>query len=136
MNPTPLATATEFNNHINAANLRALVSLMSEDHEFIDAEGVVVSGKPACLAAWRGFFRSFPGYRNTFDTFLERGPTIVFTGRSDCPGHPELTGPALWFAKISGDRLTTWQVYVDNLANRQTLGIQAQMPMGGMAFEG
>ncbi len=44
---------------------------MSEDHRFIDSQGNIVSGKPACIAAWSGFFRAFPGYRNTFDRYHE-----------------------------------------------------------------
>ena len=123
MKLTPAAAANEFNSCINDANLRALASLMSEDHRFIDSQGNTVSGKSACIAAWSGFFSAFPGYRNTFDAFHEFGNTVTITGRSDCPDHPELTGPAIWSATVMADRLTEWRVYLDTVSNRINLGI-------------
>jgi ketosteroid isomerase-like protein len=123
MKLTPAAAAEEFNSHINTANLRALASLMSEDHRFIDSEGNTVSGKPACIAAWSGFFRAFPGYRNRFDSYHEFGSTVMFTGYSECPNHPELTGPAIWSATVMAERLTEWRVYLDTVSNRISLGI-------------
>lgn len=123
MSLTPANAATQFNIHINAADIRSLASLMSEDHRFIDVAGNTVSGKPACIAAWSGFFRAFPGYRNTFDSFHEFGNTVLITGYSDCPNHPELTGPAIWGATVMADRLTEWRVYQDTVHNRIQLGI-------------
>jgi ketosteroid isomerase-like protein len=123
MKLTPSAAANEFNSHINAANLRALASLMSEDHRFIDSQGNTVSGKPACIAAWSGFFRAFPGYRNRFDSFHVLGNTVTITGYSECPNHRELTGPAIWSATVMGDRLIEWRVYLDTVTNRINLGI-------------
>jgi ketosteroid isomerase-like protein len=120
---TPAAAAAEFNAQINAADLRALASLMSEDHRFIDTEGNTVSGKPACISAWSGFFRAFPGYHNRFDSFHEFGSTVLITGFSECPNHPELTGPAIWSATVMADRLTEWRVYPDTVTNRIKLGI-------------
>jgi ketosteroid isomerase-like protein len=119
----PTAVATEFNDHVNDANLRALASLLSEDHRFIDSLGNMVSGKPACIAAWNGFFKAFPGYRNTFESFHEIGHTVLITGFSDCPNHMELTGPAIWTATVIADRLTEWRVFEDTAINRMALGI-------------
>lgn len=118
-----MAVATEFNDHVNEANLRALASLMSEDHRFIDSLGNIVSGKPACIAAWNGFFEAFPGYRNTFERFYEVGHTVLITGFSNCPNRMELTGPAIWTATVIVDRLTEWRVFEDTDANRMALGI-------------
>lgn len=120
---TPATAADEFNAQINAADVRALASLMSEDHRFIDTEGNTVSGKPACIAAWSGFFRAFPGYRNRFASYHEFGNTVLITGFSECPNHPELTGPAIWSATVMADRLTEWRVYPDTVTNRINLGI-------------
>jgi ketosteroid isomerase-like protein len=120
---TPATAAQEFNAQINAADVRALASLMSEDHRFIDTEGNMVSGKPACIAAWTWFFRAFPGYRNRLDSYHEFGSTVLITGFSECPNHPELTGPAIWSATVMADRLTEWRVYPDTVTNRINLGI-------------
>jgi ketosteroid isomerase-like protein len=123
MSLTPAKAAAQFNDHINSADIRALATLMSEDHRFVDAEGNLVSGKSACIAAWSGFFRAFPGYRNTFDRFYEQENLVTITGFSDCPNHPELTGPAIWTATVMADRLTEWRVYLDTVTNRMNLGI-------------
>lgn len=120
---TPTAVATEFNDHVNDANLRALASLLSEDHRFIDSLGNMVTGKPACIAAWNGFFQAFPGYSNTFERFHEVDRTVLITGFSKCPTHRELTGPAIWTATVVADRLTEWRVFEDNIVNRMALGI-------------
>ena len=51
--------------------------------------GHVVSGKVACLEAWRTFFAAFPDYRNHFESFTSRGvdrvrgrPVVVLGGRT------------------------------------------------------
>lgn len=123
MRLTPTSAATEFNSYINRADLRSLASLMSEDHRFVDSEGNMVAGKPQCIAAWSGFFRAFPGYRNRFDQYFEQGTMVTITGYSECPNHPELTGPAIWSATVLADRLTEWRVYLDTVHNRIQLGI-------------
>jgi ketosteroid isomerase-like protein len=120
---TPSAVAAEFNDYVNEADLRALASLMSEDHRLIDSLGNMVSGKPACIAAWNSFFQAFPGYRNTFEQFHEADHTVLITGFSECPNHMELTGPAIWMATVITDRLTEWRVFEDTAVNRMALGI-------------
>jgi ketosteroid isomerase-like protein len=120
---TATSVATEFNDYVNEANLRALASLMSEDHRVIDSLGNMVSGKPACIAAWSGFFQAFPGYRNTFERFHEVGNTVLITGFSHCPNYMELTGPAIWTATVVTDRLTEWRVFEDTALNRMALGL-------------
>lgn len=123
MKLTPASAAAEFNEHINAANLRALASLVSEDHRFIDTVGNMVVGKPACIAAWSAFFAAFPGYRNTLEKFYELDNLVTITGFSECPNHPELSGPAIWTATVMAGRLTEWRVYQDTVSNRMNLGI-------------
>lgn len=120
---TPIAAVTEYNKYINAADIRSLASLMSEDHRFIDTGGHTVSGKPACIAAWAGFFRKFPGYHNTFTKFIESRNAVTILGYSECPHYAELTGPAVWTATTLADRITEWRVYDDTVSNRLALGI-------------
>jgi hypothetical protein len=40
-----------------------------------------------------------------------------------CPNNKELDGPAIWTAKVSGDKLAEWRVYEDTTENRTQLGI-------------
>jgi hypothetical protein len=102
--------ALRFNECITAADLAGLAALMSADHRFVDIEGNVVSGKAACVAAWRGFFASFPGYRNVFSAVVPRpGPV---------DGH------------CAGDEVTEWRVHEDTPRTRRALGLAADQQAG------
>jgi ketosteroid isomerase-like protein len=79
------AVVLAFNAAINRRDLPGLGRLMADDHRFIDTAGNTFTGKPACLEAWRGFFASFPDYRNVFDNVRSSPGGIVEThGRSEC----------------------------------------------------
>src|SRR5262245_25320507 len=91
-------TVTAFNDCINARNLAGLAGWMTDDHCFIDADDSVVSGKSACIEAWRGFFAAFPDYRNVFVTVRVRGELVAIAGHSEW-SDTRLDGPALWTAR-------------------------------------
>lgn len=115
--------AVRFNDCINAGDVEGLAQLMSEDHRFIDTAGTVVVGRTACLAAWRGFFAAYPGYRNVFEAVSASGTNVTAAGYSMCPNHPVLEGPALWTAVVDGNQVLEWRVYEDSAAVRRRLGI-------------
>jgi SnoaL-like domain len=56
----PVDVVRSFNGAINDRDLEVLAAQMTETHRFIDAAGVTVEGKGACVEAWRGFFVAFP----------------------------------------------------------------------------
>lgn len=120
--PAAVALVRRFNEAINAADPDRLAALMAEDHAFIDSAGSSVTGRAACLDAWRGFFAAFPGYRNELAAFHVRGDAVAVVGRSVC-SEPALDGPALWAARIRDGLLTEWRVYEDTPQNRSRLGI-------------
>jgi ketosteroid isomerase-like protein len=117
------AMAVRFNERINARDLTGLVQLMANNHTFIDTAGTAVTGKAACTEAWRGFFDSYPGYRNTFEAVLSRGNRVTIVGHTACPGVSALEGPALWTAIVAEEGLTEWRVYADTPDERHRLGI-------------
>ena len=80
-----------------------------------------IRGQAACLGAWRGFFASFPDYRNVFDRLVLEETGVVIVGRSSC-SDVRLDGPALWVAKASDDKIAEWRVYEDTPTNRRLLG--------------
>jgi len=105
-----VAVVVAFNDAINAADLDALVALMTQDHRFVDSAGGTVEGRVACREAWSGFFESFPGYRNVFDTIVETAPgQVTADGRSECTFEP-LDGPARWHAVVADGLLAEWRV--------------------------
>jgi ketosteroid isomerase-like protein len=118
------ALVTRFNDCINSRDLDGLGRLMSDDHIFIDTAGDAVTGKPACLEAWSGFFEAYPSYRNIFDSVREKDGLVTVTGRSECPGHPVLEGPALWTAVVEGGQVAQWRVYEDTSETRMQLGLK------------
>jgi uncharacterized protein (TIGR02246 family) len=112
-----------FNEAINRRDLDALAELMTDDHRFIDTAGTVVAGKDAVLAAWVGFFESYPDYRNDWSEVTSQGAAVTATGGSVCSNEPALHGPALWTADTRDGKLTEWRVHEDTPANRRRLGI-------------
>jgi ketosteroid isomerase-like protein len=118
----PQQIVRDFNEAINGRDLDRLTSMLTDDHRFVDSAGQIVSGREAVAAAWSGFFASFPDYRNEFDTVEARGDAVVVAGRSICC-YPDLHGPALWTARVIGDRVAEWRVYEDTPEQRAALGL-------------
>ena len=114
--------AAGFNDGINRKDVEGLAKLMSDDHRFVDSEANTVAGKRACLDAWRGFFDSFPDYRNIFTSLTAKDDVVTIVGYSEC-AEPSLAGPALWTATIQDERVTEWRVYTDTPEIRARLGV-------------
>jgi ketosteroid isomerase-like protein len=105
------AVVLAFNAAINRRDLPGLGWLMADDHRFIDTAGNTFTGKPACLEAWRGFFASFPDYRNVFDNVRSSSGGIVEVhGRSEC-SIAALAGPARWRAVVADGLVVEWRVF-------------------------
>ena len=122
MDPVDIVLA--FNEAINSRDVAGLDARLSEDHVFTDSAGNRIVGRSAVIAAWTGFFESFPGYRNRFERVAVVDDRVIAIGRSECPNEPLLDGPALWTATVSDGRVTTWTVHDDTAASRQRLNIE------------
>ncbi|WP_238005548.1 DUF4240 domain-containing protein [Dactylosporangium sp. AC04546] len=105
----PRAVVIAFNDRINDRDIDGLMALMTDDHTFVDAAGATVVGRVECAAAWRGFFATFPDYRNRFDAVSAIGGIVTVGGRSEC-SEPALAGPARWSAIVRLDKVARWQV--------------------------
>lgn len=115
------STVRAFNDAITRADIERLSGLIAPKHRFIDPAGQIVEGREAVVAAWRGFFRAFPGYRNVFEEFRVSGSDAVMRGYS-ISNDSRLDGPALWRAEVVDRHLTLWAVYEDTPENRKNLG--------------
>ncbi|MEV4536286.1 nuclear transport factor 2 family protein [Asanoa sp. NPDC049518] len=109
---SPVTVTIAFNDRITAADLGGLAALMTEDHTFVDSGGRVMTGKRACIDAWRGLLHVFPGYRNVFISITAEGDTVTATGHSECDV-AQLAGPARWTATIRDGKVARWQVSSD-----------------------
>ena len=109
-----------FNERINARDLEGLVRMMTPDHFFIDSEG---ERDDDMEKGWRGFFTSFPDYRNVFTRVQVEGDLVAIAGHSTCSYEP-LDGPALWSARVQDGLVSEWRVYKDTPENRRSLGLE------------
>jgi ketosteroid isomerase-like protein len=112
-----------FNRCISENDVDGISRLITDDHVFTDSAGGSVSGRQAVLAAWNGFFASFPDYRNEFGRHTGHGDSIAISDRSFC-SDPRLDGPALWRAILVNGKLSVWEVHDDTPQNRMALGLQ------------
>jgi ketosteroid isomerase-like protein len=116
--------ALQFNEAITNRDIDRLAVLMTDDHVFIDSANTEFRGKDKAIQAWRGFFEAFPKYKNVFDRMEAKADIVVMLGHSVCPNNKELDGPAIWTARVNGDKLAEWRVYEDTSENRKHLGIE------------
>ena len=123
----PKLTVLLFNERINARDVEGLAALMTDDHTFADRENRVFSGRDAMTRGWARFFEELPDYRNVFDRLVSLGEVVVVTGHATWSkgGPPD---PALWVAKIRGDRIAEWRILADTGENRALLGLTPEEP--------
>jgi hypothetical protein len=74
------------------------------------------------VAGWGEFFKSYPDYCNHFSMLESRENLVLIIGHSTC-FEDALDGPALWTAKVEGDQVAEWRVYLDTIDNRRLLDL-------------
>jgi ketosteroid isomerase-like protein len=122
VSPDPLEIVRQFNDCINRQDLDGLAALMTDDHALIDSSAEVHAGKTLMLESWKEFFKSYPDYKNHFKYYEVRGEQVHILGFSSCSFDP-LDGPAIWTARVRGNQVSEWRVYLDIPENRQTLDL-------------
>ncbi len=118
---TPERVARAFVAAINSRQVEALSELMTDDHVFVDSDGSKKTGRQTVGQAWAGYFSMVPDYRIFVEETLARGDTVVILGRAQgtfarkggVKPETHWSVPVAWRAKIDGDRVSVWQVYVN-----------------------
>jgi ketosteroid isomerase-like protein len=114
-------TFYDFASAINEHSTEKVYSLMTDDHQFIDAQGNKLIGKDKMKAAWAGYFQFFPDYKiEVTDVFIV-GDTIAAFGFAEGTYKGIKTDqnknywklPAAWKAVIENGKVKLWQVYAD-----------------------
>lgn len=111
--------ARQFMDAVNTHDVDRLCGLMTEDHQFTDAHGHVLTGAAPLRLAWSTYFEWFPDYRVVWDAVLVEGQTVLaagtaagtWKGSADPRDHWEL--PAAWRVVVRGDHIAEWQVFCD-----------------------
>ena len=122
--------ARKFVGMINEHDLDGLVALMTDDHVFVDSLGIRFS-RPAIEIGWKEYFDVVPDYWVRIDRMLPdedvwiligaAGGTYVPKGGVMNPDNKWET-PAVWLAKIRGEKVAEWRIYSDNEPIRAKIG--------------
>jgi len=106
------ATAERFVAAVNAHDLEALGSLMTEDFAYIDSwrEGIV--GRDKVLAAVGVLFATDPGFGIEVERKSYRDPYVLMSGRITSVQFADKRR-AVWRALCDGDRLAEWQSWAE-----------------------
>ena len=105
---------------INAHNLTAMRSLMTEDHVFTDARGTKFFGADRMIDNWRQFFLAYPQYWISIDTNLAYGDRVGLFGEAGgkwrvdgtiIPGSWKVS--AAWLAEIEDGKVRGWSICCD-----------------------
>lgn len=118
----PILIALQFNECINKHDLNGLALLMTDDHAFVDREGVVHKLKQAMVQGWEQFFKTFPDYRNTFHRVESKNNLVTILGYAYW-SESQPYDPAIWTAIIVDDLVQEWRIYDDSEANRKRFNL-------------
>jgi len=125
----PSTTVRALIEAINARSPAKIVSLLSEDHLFIDASGATIRGREEMRKAWIGYFVLIPDYTIEVERLIASASTVAVFGRARGTFSPDGTLqssnrwelPAAWRAEVLNGLIQTWQVYADNEPVRQIM---------------
>ena len=114
--------AMQFVDAINAHDVEAIVTMITDDHRFVDTAGQVFEGREGMREAWSGYFKMVPDYTIEVAETLVADDTVVLLGSArgiysvDSALRPEnrWTTPAAWRAVVTDEKIAYWQVYADN----------------------
>jgi ketosteroid isomerase-like protein len=114
--------AERFVDRVNAHDADGLVSMMTDDHVFIDSLAVK-SIRPAIETGWRQYFAMVPDYWIRVDRVVADGPAVILFGTAGGTYVPEggalnsenkWETPAVWRAMIREGKVSEWRIYADN----------------------
>ena len=121
--------ALKFVARINAHDVEGLIGLMAPGHKFVDSLGVE-SPRPAIEEGWRRYFAMVPDYWIRVGRTLHDGNRVVLIGKAGGTFVPpggimkaanRWETPAVWVARIEGEKVAEWRVYSDNEPIRQKM---------------
>jgi ketosteroid isomerase-like protein len=122
-----IGTFEQFVAAINAHDMKALTSLMTQDHLFVDAMGNRVQGAQSMHAGWRGYFAMYPDYWIKIRNRLSERDTVLATGEAGgTVDDVSWRTPAAWEAVIRGGSVAEWRVFADNKPVYEILARRAQ----------
>lgn len=106
---------------INIHDPAAVARMLSDDHRFIDARGITITGGPQMAEAWKAFFLIVPDYRIDVTRFFPDGQEVMLHGIASGTPHVDNrpTQPharrshGAWRATADSGLVSLWQVFAD-----------------------
>jgi ketosteroid isomerase-like protein len=117
---TPIEVIASFVSAINAMDLTALRSLMTDDHVFTDARGTSYFGADKMMENWQKFFYAYPKYWISVDHSLAKGFRVALFGNAGgkwrvrgtvVPGSWQVT--AAFLGEVNKDKVSRWSIFCD-----------------------
>lgn len=118
----PISIVQEFNNCINNQDIYGLSNLMAEKHTFINRDGTSHGPKSHMVKGWKGFFKMFPTYRNTFNKIKAIDNFVSVLGFAYW-SEKEPYDPVIWTAIIEDNLISEWRIYKDSPENRKKFNL-------------
>lgn len=118
---TGLGCVRSFVKAINAADVRAICDLMTEDHLFIDSDSGEVRGREPMRRAWIAYFAMMPQYEIQVEETHSKGTVVVLIGTAAGTYSPDgrlrpenhWKVPAAWRAVVRDGKVAVWQVFTN-----------------------
>ncbi len=142
-NPEELVdTALRFVEHINRGEVIALSRLMTEDYEFVDLAGEIMTGRSKMTQGWADYFKLCPQYMIHISDLYLAEDRVIMIGRTT-GSHlgqsrfKEFRDTLIWVARVIGGRIAAWHLYYDTERVRKELGanINSQITVQGSIME-
>lgn len=119
---SPLEVTGAFIAAINAMDLSALRSLMTEDHVFTDARGVDYAGAEKMMENWQQFYYAYPKYWISINSNFASGNRVALFGSAGGKWRVDGTViPGSWMVKaaflaeVERDKVRRWSIFCDTV---------------------
>lgn len=113
----PVAVVRAFVAAVSAADVPAIVALMTADHRFIDATGAVHAGRDRMTDAWKQYFAMFPDYHIEIEDAVSQDNVVAAFGWASGSFHGEpgksWKFPAAFRCALREGRVAEWRVWAD-----------------------
>jgi limonene-1,2-epoxide hydrolase len=127
----PIETVRQYVGRINASDTAGLAELVTEDHRFVDAEGMTHL-RGLTRTGWDGYFEIFPDYQIDLETIFANGGTVAafgyasgsFQGKGAETAALAWRFPAAWKAVVRGGKIFEWRVYADVEPMMRSMGMR------------
>lgn len=100
---------------INEHDIRALSTLMTTDHAFVDSVGNRVHSAASMEVGWRSYFAMCPDYWiHTDYVMAENGMVLAVGEAGGTINGVSWRTPAAWKAMVRDGKVMEWRVFADN----------------------